>query len=265
MVININRSKGIIYVERSRLSYYPQEGKEIFHLPFKLDFFTDLEVTNKEEFIKKIKEFIDKSKFVIADVLIILSESVLFEKKLSIKPQDSLDRDKQIFLDNLPFDNITMRPYISEKAIRLVGVNKDLYQVIKEGFIEKGFIVRGIIPDLVLEPLAKKTDFNLILAKLILKKFSYLKQLKFLIQQPEAKDFKLFTPAEEKPHPSYLPVLMPFFIILILLFIFLFMNQARQKFNFYPQNYNLLVNPSRKPSQIMTTPLISTPSATLKR
>jgi len=259
--MNIIQPKAILYVERAGLQYFAEGGIKTFSMPYHSNIVADLEVLNKDEFIKQIKEFITENKFISADVLIILSESVLFEKKLGIVSKEVLDKEKQTFLDNMPFDNVTMRHYVWEKTIRLVGVNKDFYQDIKQSFIEKGFPVRGIIPYLILEPFTKKSEFDLVLAKLILKKFGYLKQLKFLIQQPEANDFKLFIPSSDKPQTSYLPILVPFLIILGVLFIFLFMYQARQKFTFYPQNYNLLINPNRK-SQ--TNILTSTASASFK-
>lgn len=141
-----NKIQGFIYLERNRLYFY---NKSLLALDFAPDLLNNLDVVNKESLYANINAFIENNKIRPIPIMIILSESVLFEKNIvAVPPQ--LEAEKTKFLQSVPFENLSVKEFRIEKGIKIAATNKDLHESISKAFEMRGFVPQGVVPYFVL-------------------------------------------------------------------------------------------------------------------
>lgn len=217
---------GLIYLERDSLYYY---GSNIVNSLLKLDFtpeaVRDLDIINKDVLSKKIKLFVDTNKIQPASLIIIISPNLIFEKNFAPMEENKLETEIQKFLDNVPFEIMSTKRYTVDKSSKIIATNKLFYEIVKNSFEEKKFIIEAIIPfsALKINP-AAKSNFNTTTAGLILKKFDYLKQDSLLINEENYTTFKekgLNSEFIKNPKNKRAVILIIAFIIMTVVLLFL--------------------------------------------
>lgn len=162
----------IIFLDRSGFIIYQDTLSNVWQFPFSQDLVQNLDVVNKEQLINLIGSFIQTNKVIPSSLIIVLSDSVIFQKDLTgLQPkpesqqpslQASLSPDKTInkhqidfankelqekeiknFLDNVPFEEVLAKVI---NNTRIVVVNKDLLEAIVDPFKKIGCIVNAVVP-----------------------------------------------------------------------------------------------------------------------
>lgn len=162
------RPAGIFYIESNRGFYYEPTLPSPIAFDFTPDMVSDLEVTSKKKLDSAIQAFIGNYKIVPKSIIIILSQSVTFEKDFA-QGTVQMDVNIQEFLDLVPFQDYISKQSKLPGKIKVVAANRELCEAVKASFNDLGFAVNGIIPlSLCLEvmpQLQTNLDLGLILDK----------------------------------------------------------------------------------------------------
>lgn len=160
---------GIFYLEGHRAIFYGGNVINMISLEWPLDVIKDLEVLNKEKLATLIQAFVQSNNIVPCSVLIVLSQAVTFEKDLQESPSEDQDREMQKFIDVVPFEEVISRIIKLEKKWKIVAINKELYEPIRDAFEKQGFLIISVVPASVLQEtmpeLVENLDFSIILSK----------------------------------------------------------------------------------------------------
>ena len=140
------RQQAILFLDRNRFDLYEGAGGRVLSFPFAPDVINALEVINPSSLENQINSFLDQNSVPAANVVMILSPNVLFEKDIvGLEPQQQ-EAQSQIFLDNVPFDSLITKVIPFDKGIRISTTNKALCDNIKSALEKKGFIIEGVAP-----------------------------------------------------------------------------------------------------------------------
>lgn len=139
--------KIIIYLKANCFQIYKQdkESGDAFDFPPEV-------VKNQEIFdTKKLKTLIDEYLNNLPDkkqkALLVLGEDIIYEKKLSVETED-LEHQIEDFFNKVPFDNFKLIKKVIKEGneVRLIAVNKELFESIGDVFEDKGWTILGVVP-----------------------------------------------------------------------------------------------------------------------
>lgn len=137
--------KTIVYVERSGF-YYQGDGAATLSFAFPPDTVTNLEVLSRERLELLIRTFIQNNKLAPSIVIIVLGQSVYFEKDIVEGDESQQEIEMQQFLDNVPFEFVISKSFPLEKGQKVIAANKDLCKPIKTAFEKEGHAVVSVVP-----------------------------------------------------------------------------------------------------------------------
>lgn len=206
---------GVIFLDREKLDFY---GSNITHNVVRLDFppniVKDLEVISKDELNILIKNFIDFYKIVPANLILVLSANIYFEKNLQLAQRDLLVPEMEEFLDNIPFKNTASRIFPLASSTKIIAANRDFYGSVKNAFENHGFTIKTVIPEFVARKYADfKGSMDIATYRSIIDKFdSYRKEV--MINHQEAS-----RPKQDKQGKSSASKISPTLIVLLGVFI----------------------------------------------
>lgn len=165
------RDVAIIFLDRNRLTYYINGLPNVVVFDIPLTCINDLEVINKDELATQVKAFISANKLQQSKIALIMAANTYFEKDFTVTPPP---QDQQAFLDSVPFERILSKVF-HLTAYRLVAVNAELYEAVRNSFEEEGYFVDSLSPASVLPQLDFKAGFTLAAAQNAAKHFDLLK------------------------------------------------------------------------------------------
>lgn len=229
----------IIFLDRNGFIIYQDTLSNVWQFPFSQDLVQNLDIVNKEQLVNSIGSFIQTNKIIPSSLIIILSDSVIFQKDLTFQqknPEEGLSPDKTInkhptdfgnkeqqeneiknFLDTVPFEEILAKVVNNTK---IVAANKELLEAVAYPFKKMGCIVHAIVPSFMYQ---QYIDFsgglNQDIAKIILQQTDLLKLGNMLTgQQTTEAQQDLHTQPQKEPKekPNNLRQLMLIGIFLIL-------------------------------------------------
>lgn len=252
-----SKQQAVIYLDRNKFYFF---GSNILDRILTLDIspkvISDLEVRNKDELSILIKTFIEFYKIIPAKIILVLSESTYFVKDLAMDQDIDIDPSIQKFIDLLPFENISNKPYKSDSGMKIIATNMDLCQAIINIFAKLGFSIEAVIPELIIgkdQNLKNIIDINT--AKLVLERFDSWKQNNlFSEQQAKYIDHYQENRTEEQKKTN-LYVLLPIFFLLIAVLVILLLTQQLSS----TARKSTIITPTAKPI-IPTT--VSSPTNT---
>ena len=151
----------ILFIDRFGFSVYQDALANIPKFSFTPDLVANLDVISKDQFVNLIGTFIQVNKMVPSSLAVILSDNVIYVKDL-VSPAPKLtstqgletdavddkehEDEVQIFLENVPFEEVLAKVIKVCNINRAVAVNKDLAMTIADTFSSKGFSVEAIAP-----------------------------------------------------------------------------------------------------------------------
>ena len=139
-----NNKQGVIYLDRIYFDYFDNSLSASIRFDFS-PYVTNLEITNREELQNQLRLFIENNKLLPSNIVVILSENVLFVKGVP-EGTENLDEEIEKFSDNVPFERVNTKSYKLDNGTLLVATNKDLYSSLQEVFEKKNFSFEAIIP-----------------------------------------------------------------------------------------------------------------------
>lgn len=172
--------KGVLLLKRSGIDFYEGREGRILNFPFSEMVVSFLEIVNPEEFKKQIKAFVEINKYLPADLMIILSADVLFEKDIQAQDPNIQAQEIQKFLDIVPFESISTKSLpVGGQGVRIIAVNKNLVDTIRTYLEELGFLIGGIVPYEAVEGYDGINSLNNEVSKFIIKQFDSLRNASF--------------------------------------------------------------------------------------
>jgi len=217
---------GIIFLTRRELEYCDSSLSRIAKLGFVQTMVKDLEVLNKEQFDGQIKMFIQQNNIPLVNLVIVLSDSVLFEKDIpmSQNAQDSnQEDDAQTFIDIIPFENTASKIYQFESGLRVIATNRDFYETVSTAFEAQGFPTVAVLPAFVFGKPIETLDLET--CQQIITKYDSLRQYSLLFDgtstQQSHREEQKKNELSKKITPKFLTYI-GIFIILIIVFIILY-------------------------------------------
>lgn len=214
-------SQAILYVQRNGI-YYKNNIKDspILHYNFLPAAICDLDIIDSKVLTNSIKTFIDNNKLSTSECIIIISESVYFEKDyIGITKEEELSAI-QLFIDNIPFENVLSKTFLIENGIKVVVANKDFCLALKSAFDDNGLQVIAISPAVSVG--IREIDDITASFNIFFDKYDFIKQNNFPLVAQQAQLVKNYSQQQIK-HPGVsqkqsnkrIFVLIGFFILLI--------------------------------------------------
>jgi hypothetical protein len=221
-----------LVLDKDFISYYDEFASLTLELPE--DTVQDLEVINKGKLFEIIRSFIENNQLTPKKALMVLSPSLFFEK--SFKDLADVETQTAMFLENVPFENISSRLMVDGDESKLLVTNIDFFTPIKNVFESEGFTVNLVLPYLALKKL--KFDIKKIFDTKTLKEFNQklklLKQNNLVTGASESepkKRIKRFIVKIFKIKNKRLAILLSVFLMLVLILIALVVfNNTLSKF-----------------------------------
>lgn len=234
---------GIIYITRTGFQIFTPGLQSVLHFKFLPEFIRDLDIVDSNLLNNLVKTFIKDNKIPASSFLIIISDSASIIKDFLAIPQiDSqttqstqLQDQANEFLEHIPFEKVSSKSFPIDNGIRAYGTNKELYESIKDMFIQEKFEVISVLPSIIIgqelnnNDILDTTVINTILTKApLLKEFDLLKP-EALSAQPEKNSSENMQDIkqEKKPDKKKIILLLVVFFILIIVLIFVYTNQAQ--------------------------------------
>lgn len=254
--------KSLIYIDRNNLYFYGGNVHAPLVLPFKPTTIRDIEIINSEQFEKELNDFIKNNKIEPTDTMIIIAHQSSFEKILDPKtPSDQIEILKKQFIDNVPFEEVLSKSFITPKGTKIIVVNKDLIYLIRDIFTRNHFNVEVIASIAALFPDSDIT-LNATSAQQILQKASAFKQYMFLLKDEDIPSTDMFeeTYVKTKKNNTLL-YSIPAFVILIGILVWLIISQrtaaklSTKKITPIPAQVSARISPTLtiEPSQSIAT------------
>lgn len=169
----------LILIERNGFSFFQDTQQNILKFAFTQGVVSNLDISNKSQFVNLLATFIKTNKIIPSSLGIILSDSVIYFKDFpnsapkttskdsktstqnankDLAAGEALDKDHkkeiQDFLENVPFEDVLAKVIKSNHADRVVSANKDLIMTIADTFTNNGSVLEAIVPGFMFAPKA---------------------------------------------------------------------------------------------------------------
>lgn len=139
-----------LYIHSIGFEYYTI-GKSPLAFHFIETVVKDLDVLSPGSLKESIKVFIQQNQILPSNLIILLSQTVFFEKDIAGGLPDQAEAQKQEFIDSVPFENSKIKTYPIAQGIKTVVINADITDTIKSAFEENGFVVEAVTPAIVMD------------------------------------------------------------------------------------------------------------------
>jgi len=269
----------IIFLDRNGFLLYQDFLPNVWQFPFSEDLVLHLEVVNNDQLVNFIWSFLQTNKIMASSLIIVLSDSVVFQKDLSLaqggQAPEAEDQEKEIqrFLENVPFEHF-MAKVVGNT--RIVATNKELVEAIILPFKKLGCIVEAVVPSFLY---SQTIDFSLGItrdaAKTILQNPDLLKMGNMLVDQKETEikqeridNNQHEASLKEKPKNTRQIVLIAIFVFLLIILAIVYFTMGDSSgspnptVNNTPQTFRQATPPTLVPA--LTSETLSSPSANLK-
>jgi hypothetical protein len=137
---------GIIFIQRSKIEIYSPALGNVIQFPFTPSAVRDLEVLNTEELKTSLRTLITTSKMPVSSLIIVLANNTLYEHDFVENPQVSSEPQIQKYIDNVPFEETSVKRFPIDKGVKVVVANRYLFETIKKVFDALGFSISTVLP-----------------------------------------------------------------------------------------------------------------------
>lgn len=137
---------GLILLDRDKLEFYDVANKKGYVFNFTQKLVSDLEIVNRNDLEIQLILFINYHKIHPCHYITILTQNVTSEKEIIDGNDSFIELNVNNFLYFLPFEEVIHKTYKMTKGYRVVAVNYEFFQSIKEIFSKMGFLSFAAIP-----------------------------------------------------------------------------------------------------------------------
>lgn len=147
----MSKLEAIIYLSRNGLQVFLPEENKNFQQPFTPKTIVNLEIVNPQVLVDQVNYFLETNNITPRKAIIMLSEDMLFTKKISALTPEARDDLVKEFLTNIPLDpQLVVHKVFTFRGYRLaVATNRDLFMSIKNIFESLKWKVVYVVPDVI--------------------------------------------------------------------------------------------------------------------
>ena len=135
-----------IYLDKNGFYFFETGQTQVLSLAFLITSVKDMDVVNGGSLMTQVKGFIDQYQIAPAQITIIYSPNISFEKDIADLSKEAQDEEVNKFLETVPFDSVLSKEYPIEKGVKVIAVNEDLYIELKMSFEKNNFVVENAVP-----------------------------------------------------------------------------------------------------------------------
>lgn len=181
------RQPAILFLDRNSFDFFVSGAANALRFPFNENVIASLEIVNTEALENQIKVFTEQNAIPSANITMILSSNVVFEKDLpGMVPLEQKEEEVQKFWDTVPFEDINSKSIKLDNGERIIAVNNNLCNGLKISFEKIGFAIEMIVPYEALGPdLWNITYLDPQNSREILKRVDSFKQYSFELLEEE--------------------------------------------------------------------------------
>lgn len=229
MDFNAKRT-AVLFLDRNRFDFYVDGAQNVLSFPFLETIINAMDVINPQELENQIKAFVQQSGINPANIMIILSPNVVFEKDIQAADIQSVEHEIEKFKDSIPFENIYTQSFPLQQNVRIVAVSRDLCDAVKNSFEKLGFSIGAIVSYFALGPqISNMQALDAEVAKQIVKNLDTLKHYSFSIEKTitnaESPAVSKKSPQTSNKIPLRLYLMIGVFILLLVILAVLFLTR----------------------------------------
>lgn len=228
----------VFYFGPNKIDMYSSEKKQVISWTLTRDVFRDLEIVDAEKFRKLIVDAIASQKIKPDQVIVILSEHILFAIELPSDSRQEVDKVTMLrkFRLQVPFPSPFVKEITKDKLTIAVALNRDLYDLLIDQFKGLEFDVATLVPSQLLPFVMPASGMAVSEAQAIIQNWPRLEAQDFLEAEKHKTQF-ISTPtahtAEDKRRTLVLSSIFGVLLIVLAL-VSLFMinqnNKDRERF-----------------------------------
>lgn len=214
----VKKQFAIFYIDVNKGYFYGSNATAVMQLDIPADTIAYADVANRDKFYQLIQTFVTSKKIEPASLLIIFSGYASYDKEVAGKLPDEVNNDIQTFLDSIPYERVLSRIYKLQDKIRVVAVNKDLYEAIKHAFEKMHFPTVAVASLPLLQKMLPEVGQTLNM-EVLAAKFEAIKPFSLItleeINNPGRGKQSAGSSDSSKPNPLRLYGLIGLFVVLI--------------------------------------------------
>src|SRR3989344_4619693 len=154
----------VCYIDKNKALLYQDIDGSILQMDFPPDTISDQELIGREKLEHLMESFLETNKLEKGNILFIYAPDIAIEKDFPDELAGNKNEEIQKFIDMLPFEEVLSKIYELNKKTKVVAINQEIYESIKNIFATKNFLVIGIIPSTVLQETVAELSANIDLA-----------------------------------------------------------------------------------------------------
>ena len=255
LIMDFSEKQTIVcYIDRDKALFYQDVNGSMLQMDFPQDIIFDQELTGGGKLEHLIESFLETNKLGKGNILFIFAPSVTIEKDFPDELAQNKNEEIQKFIDMVPFEEVLSKIYRLNKKTKVVAINHEIYESIKNIFAKKNFLILGIIPSTVLQETFTELSSNIDLAFIASKIYS-LKQY-YIVDEGKLINQDTKEKSGLKKQNTRMYILIVIFAILLFIFIILVITK------FFPKNSSRdlpIMQPL--PSPTPSIPAVNQPSA----
>jgi len=136
----------IIIVEQQGLVFYTPHVLTGISVPFPTGIVANMEVIDSQKYYEWIGKIIEDQKFGDVESLLVIGQSLYFEKIVPVTTEEKIEEEKKNFAHGTPFDRVAVQSYKKGTSTLLVSMNRDFVDTIRQGLEKSTIINDGVIP-----------------------------------------------------------------------------------------------------------------------
>lgn len=207
-----DKKSTLILLDKNRLWLYHGMTGEVLNLDFPTTVMKDMEILNRELFIKQLESFLNVHKVDGPRVDLVITPSLLFSKDFAGIEEPKKEEAIKSFIDNVPFDSIAKTTMHLDKGLRVIVANKDLITLVKRSLEKRKCEMLLALPATVFTNVTVSTALDQQTALAVLGQSDSLKAYNLLEAVPIVNPLMNITAnAADKSHPKRLPLLLSMF------------------------------------------------------
>ena len=154
----------VCYIDKNKALFYQDVDGSMLQMNFPPDIISDQELTGREKLEHLIESFLETNKLEKGNIIFIYAPDIAIEKDFPDELAGNKNEEIQKFIDMIPFEEALSKIYELNKKTKVVAINQEIYESIKNTFEKKNFLVLGIIPSAVLQETVAELSMNIDLA-----------------------------------------------------------------------------------------------------
>lgn len=154
----------VCYIDRNKALFYQDVDGSMLQMDFPPDIISDQELTGREKLEHLIESFLETNKLGKGNIIFIYAPDITIDKDFPDELAENKNEEIQKFIDMIPFEEVLSKTYKLNKKTKVVAINQEIYDSIRNIFEKKNFLVLGIIPSTVLQETVAELSTNIDLA-----------------------------------------------------------------------------------------------------